>query len=273
MKKKYTRLSISKLKPEFTGWDHYTELLEQINSSMSLNPERDKAFFAILFELGCRVREVLGKRIKPEKILITKKKKRKQRLKIEFISPPLKRSNFLFTKPNRLIVTDIPILKKHKKFDHTIIKKESIPINTPPSHRELWHKNEEGLFERKKWKTKRLYLTRRIEIPLDEPLLKYVVDYIKNCDGILFNRKYDYYYQLCRKLNPLQENYPKVPKHIFPHWWRSQRACQLAAEYGFTLHKLLDFFQWKDIRTAQIYANLAGTLGDEMSSVKTTWRK
>jgi len=248
----YHRLSIEKIKPEFTGWEHYIELIEQLKF------DKDKAFFATMFELGCRIREVLGKRDSETK---------------ELVSPPLQRSNFLFTKPNRLIVVDIPILKRYKKLDHKIIRSHKIPDDVPASHEKLWHRTEEGVYERKVWTTERHFHVRRIEIPLDEPLMDYMLPYIKNSRGVLFEMSYDYYYLLCRKMDPLGDKYPKVPEHIFPHWWRSQRACQLAAEYGFELHKLLNFFEWKDIETAQMYAKLTGKLGDEMSAVKTTWRQ
>jgi hypothetical protein len=254
--RQYSRLSISKLKPEFVGWDCYVELLEQIPHLKSSDPERDQAFFAIMFEAGCRIREVLGKKNKNH----------------QYVSPPLKRSNFLFTKVNRLIITDIPILKRYEKIDYQILQEDNIPDNTSPALRKLWHKTKDGKFERKIWKTKRQHHTRRVEIPLDEPLLDYAIPYIKKCDGVLFDLSYDYYYAMCRRMDPLKGKYPKVPEHIFPHWWRSQRACQLASEYGFTLHELLEFFDWQDIRIAKIYASLAGALGDKMSKIRTTWR-
>ena len=257
MPKKYHRLSISKLNPEFVGWDYYEALISQIPSLKSSDVPRDQAFFAIMFETGCRIREVLGK-----------KNKRK-----EFVSTPLMRSNFLFTKLDRLIVTDIPILKRYEKIDHRIVQEDMIPDNVPPTHRKLWHKNEDGTFERKYWETKRLSHTRRIEIPSDEPLLEYAIPYIKDSDGVLFNLSYDYYYAMCRRMDPLKGKYPKVPEHIFPHWWRSQRACQLASEYKFSLHELLDFFDWRDVKMGKMYASLAGTLGDKMSKVPTIWRQ
>jgi len=254
--KDYQRLSISKLKPEFVGWDYYIALIEQIPSLKSSDVPRDQAFFSVMLETGCRIREILGKR-----------NERK-----EFVSPPLMRSNFLFTKLDRLIITDIPILKRYEKLDHTTTLEDAIPDNVSPAHRKLWHKNKEGKFERKYWETKRLLHTRRIEIPSDEPLLEYAIPYIKDSDGVLFNLSYDYYYAMCRRMDPLKGKYPKVPPHIFPHWWRSQRACQLASEYKFSLHELLDFFDWKDVKMGKMYASLAGTLGDKMSRTKTIWR-
>jgi len=257
----YERLSIEKLKPEFTGWEHYIELLEQIPDTTSTNPERDQAFFAILFELGCRAREVLGLRVKVGK------------RQYKYLSPPLMRKNFLFTKPGKIIITDIPVLKRYEKIDHKILKEAEIPHTTPPSHKKLWHKTEQGLYVRKVWVTRRLRVTRRIEIPDDEPLLDYVLPWVKKCRGQLFDRYYHYYYYLCRELDPLKDKYPRVPDHIFPHWWRSQRACQLAAEYGFTLHELLEFFEWQSMTVAKEYAKLAGKLGDKMAKAKTTWRQ
>lgn len=212
-----------------------------------------------MFELGCRIREILGKRNSENPKL--------------WLSPPLERSNFSFTNPDRLIVVDIPILKRYDKLDHRIIRKVAIPDDVPPTHRKLWHLADDGMYERKVWTTKRRSDTRRVEILMKEPLLRpYVIPHVKKTSGILFDMSYDYYYQLCRKMNPLADDYPKVPDHIFPHWWRSQRACQLASEYKYTLHELISFFEWKDLETAQLYARLSGELADKADRALTTWR-
>lgn len=45
---------------------------------------------------------------------------------------------------------------------------------------------------------------------------------------------------------------------IYLHWFRAQRACQLAFDYGFDRGDLEEFFSWKERREsmAQRYASL-----------------
>jgi len=45
-------------------------------------------------------------------------------------------------------------------------------------------------------------------------------------------------------------------RHILAHYFRSQRASQLVQDYGFYLHQLLQFSNWKSIPTALRYAKM-----------------
>ena len=44
--------------------------------------------------------------------------------------------------------------------------------------------------------------------------------------------------------------------HLWNHWFRSQRASQLKADYGFAEGDLMEWFQWVDFKTATHYAHM-----------------
>jgi len=110
--------------------------------------------------------------------------------------------------------------------------------------------------------TKPILTTRgKFSIPLDEPLVPYMVEWVKDQDDYIFpspKLDKDYLstvraYQIVNSLGERLE--PKV--HLYDHWFRAQRACQLAEDLNFTLLELMDFFGWKDIKTALRYAKLS----------------
>ena len=108
---------------------------------------------------------------------------------------------------------------------------------------------------KQRWKTEPEPTTRgTFPIRLDEPLTPFMLNWIEQCEDYLFpspkqTRKQPYLsntrvYQIVKSLG------------VNPHWFRAQRACQLASEYGFDLHQLLEFFKWKRQETAARYASL-----------------
>lgn len=58
-------------------------------------------------------------------------------------------------------------------------------------------------------------------------------------------------YQILRDLGR------RVGIHLYSHWFRAQRASQLASEYGFREHELLRWFSWKRYETAMRYSKLS----------------
>lgn len=83
-----------------------------------------------------------------------------------------------------------------------------------------------------------------------EPLSPIVVDWVEQSNSPLFNINSSRAWQIVNDLGN------RVGIHLYDHWFRAQRASQLASEYDFTLHDLLTWFSWKDIRTALRYAKL-----------------
>lgn len=103
---------------------------------------------------------------------------------------------------------------------------------------------------RRRWKTIRIPLYRVFPVPLTEPSA--VLDpFLHWVDGTpegenLFPITPTRVWQIVEDVDPT----------VWPHWFRAQRASQLAREYGFDLHALMEFFQWKDPKTAVRYASM-----------------
>ena len=133
----------------------------------------------------------------------------------------LKAENFE-VKDKFIIVKGMPVLKRYRKTGEYV--------------------NEDG---KTKWITKKTMGYRTFPIPLKEPLVPYMIewlDYVKN--GQLFRISRVQVYRILRKID----------SDIYPHWFRAQRASQLALEYGFDVHDLVEFFDWRDLKTAIHYS-------------------
>jgi len=149
----------------------------------------------------------------------------------------LRRSNFnLRDNPDSIIVTDMPREKSFRK-----IGEEEMPNG------------------KKRWITEKVFATRR-DFPIlkNEVLVPYLTSWLEEVDDHLFpspakNRDHlsrQRAYQIVTDIGR------RVGETVWPHWFRSQRASQLASEYGFELHALMDFFDWKDTETALTYSRL-----------------
>ncbi len=135
----------------------------------------------------------------------------------------LKKDNFIVQDPY-IIVKAMPVMKRYKKIEEYIDK--------------------EG---KKRWMTENKKATRTFPIHLKEPLCPFLLNYIeKNETKMLFNISRIQAYRIIRGLDA----------EIFPHWFRAQRASQLALEYGFDIHDLIDFFNWKNVQTAAHYSHM-----------------
>ncbi|HEY4700144.1 MAG TPA: hypothetical protein VIH27_07270 [Nitrososphaerales archaeon] len=123
-----------------------------------------------------------------------------------------------------LLFQNVRILKKYKKVEGYV--------------------DEQG---KKHWKTQRVSAYRVFPVPLNEPLVPKFLDYCATIkEGLLFPICTTRAYQIVEVLDP----------SIWPHWFRSQRAAQLALEYGWELYTLMEFFDWKDLETAIRYASM-----------------
>ena len=128
-----------------------------------------------------------------------------------------------------LIVRAMPVLKRYEKI---------------------------GVDEKGKWITKKKKGYRTFPIHCREPLVSYLEDWLNTLEGKrLFDIGRVRVYQIVKEIDP----------EIFPHWFRGQRASQLALEYGFSIHDLVDFFNWKDLQTAIHYSRMGWKgLADKM---------
>lgn len=135
----------------------------------------------------------------------------------------LKKDNFIVQDPY-VVVKAMPVIKRYKKIKEYIDKKG-----------------------KKRWITESKKATRTFPIHLKEPLCPLLLDYVKKSETMtLFNISRVQTYRIIKNLD----------ENIFPHWFRAQRASQLALEYGFDIHDLIDFFNWKNVQIAAHYSHM-----------------
>lgn len=148
---------------------------------------------------------------------------------------PLRKSQFEIH-PLSLQVRGMRVLKRYKKLGHTV--------------------DEQG---RKHYVTETIAATRGIvPIRYAEPLVPVLLGYLKTVDDFLFPspvRSRDYIsgawaYQIVTSIGE------RLGVEVWPHWFRSQRASQLATEYSFDIQVLADWFKWSKLDTARIYTKL-----------------
>lgn len=144
--------------------------------------------------------------------------------------------------PKLILVEGIPLLKRYQKIDEYV--------------------DEHG---KRRYHTKTIEVTRDVSMRVDEPLIKpmlnWVVHALKNNYEWLFPSPYKdgplsrkWAYLLIQKIEK------RVGLELYPHWFRAQRASQLASEYDFREAGLLEWFQWEKWETAKKYCKL-GPLG------------
>jgi len=240
----YRRLSVERDVSQFVGWDILIAMINECDKtpyfkrSRFRHPydadklrRRDKALIATLFEAGGRVQEVLL----------------------------LRKSNFEVTKDS-LVVSDMKVLKRYKKVDEILDIKAEKPKGEIGKLYHWSHKHDAWV--RRRYVTKPVLVTRgRFIIPKFEPLVKPILtwlDEIEDDNQLLFegwgklpHLTRERAYQIVRDIGR------RVGLRICNHWFRAQRACQLATEYGFRDAELRRFFLWENDETVHKYAKLA----------------
>lgn len=106
-------------------------------------------------------------------------------------------------------------------------------------------------------KRKEMGAFRSFPIRRDDPLVPYLEDWVKRFerDDKIFSINRTRVFQIVRAIGP----------DLYPHWFRAQRASQLAEEYGFGVLELMEFFAWKSMVAAARYAHLGyKTLAERM---------
>jgi len=112
---------------------------------------------------------------------------------------------------------------------------------------------------RVRWVTKPVYETRgRFPILVKEPLVPYLLSWLEESEDYLFPSSAEHRNHISRSwaYKIVRRVGDRLGRHIWPHYFRSQRASQLVQDYGFDLHQLLRFFNWKNIPTALRYAKM-----------------
>lgn len=137
----------------------------------------------------------------------------------------LRRDNFDLSRENVIVVKAMPVSKRFKKVGEYVVA------------------------GKKRWKTEKEYDERTFPIMRREQPVPILLSWLKRIHGKdqqLFEMTRVQAFLMIRRLG----------QDLYPHWFRAQRASQLAAEYGFDLHDLMDYFHWRDIQIALHYSRL-----------------
>lgn len=215
MKMRKKRWTIEEVE-EFCGWDFLGRMVELCKR------ERDRALLASAFLTGGRINEVL-------------------RLKKEHFD--------LSSDPNLIVIRAMPVSKRFEKVGE-VAKwkclghcKRRWAGQPDPQYFER-HK----LVEYKGWITRPKEAYRTFVFPKTEPLVPLLINWLDGRNG-LFDIGYDYAYKAVTALGV------QLGTWIPTHWFRAQRASQLALEYNFDARDLAEFFKWRDYAMALRYAS------------------
>ena len=217
----------------FCGWEFLVELIEAAPSPFM------QGLMAALFGTGGRISEVLG----------------------------LCKWNIdTALHPDVVVVKQMPLLKRFEKVGEVAkwkcvghCRRRWIERPTQDEYREHKIKKYVG------WITKSKRDQRTFPIRVSEPLTKYLVAWYESVKGpldVLFPIKRSAAFVRVRNIGKeLDKDIPfcniRSPL-IYDHWFRAEKACQLAFDYGFDKDDLEEFFQWKERRPsmAKRYASL-----------------
>jgi integrase len=229
---KKLRWSASEIK-EFCGW----EFLEQM--AQEANRLKTKLLIAAAFLTGGRINEVLA----------------------------LERKHFAFDiDPKMVVVKSMPVEKRYEKIGqmmkwrcmgHCQMRWGTAQRPNPPTDKE---RQRHKIVEYLGWETRRKSAYRTFPFPKSELLVAVLQEQLPQ-SGPLFDFGYDVAYKEVTTLGR------ELGTWIPTHWFRSQRASQLAFEYGFAEHDLIEWFLWRDYMTAFNYAR-KGYKGLAMKMVK-----
>lgn len=205
---------------EFCGWDFLIQMVSLCRKG------RDKGLVAAAFLTGGRMNEVL----------------------------PLQQKHFLFDQdPTHVVVKTMPLVKRYKKVrlqekwrcdNHCRMRWNKEPtIEVQGKH---------NIVKYAGWETNPIKAFRTFPFPKSEPLVPFLMDWaggLADPEARLFNLSYQRAYEITTDLGR------QMGIWIPTHWFRAQRASQLAFEYGFNEHDLVEFFKWSDYMTAFHYAS------------------
>lgn len=283
----YHRLRVDKLVKEFCGWEPLQNLIAFIPKDVDDPKDTKKAFFTTLFLTGARAEEALKLRRKDFKIeekVIHVEFTASKRYKKIALKPDGKH---WITKPdlswNREfdIIRAEPIVPRFERFLSKFPDQEQLLFPSRFQHRPIWYKrhglkppevNEEGFHEEHPYGRQWAYLLiRKVNESLPDGLkydLKLHQKWVdedknsitwKDSHGASHNTQED-----------LKEDKQEI--HLWLHWFRSQRASQLIADYHLALEVIKEYFLWKDYATAERYAKQGQkTITDMMLEAKPTY--
>lgn len=221
----------------FCGWNFLEKLIEASDTSLL------EGLLAALFETGGRISEVLA----------------------------LRKDNIDLTlHPDLVVVKQMPLLKRFKRLEGDAGKTVKWKCMGHCSKR--WsqrpHPDEFKQHTVKRyvgWITKPITDSRTFPIRVDEALTPHFTSWcgkVEHDSDLLFpiNRTVAYLRirEVGKRLN-VEVPFSNIhSSQLYLHWFRAQRACQLAFDYGFDEDDLEEFFEWKERREsmAKRYASL-----------------
>ncbi len=135
----------------------------------------------------------------------------------------LTKDDFDLSQPEVIVVKRMFVLKRFRKTGEFVVEGQT------------------------RWTTEKIKAYRSFAILENDPLSPYLLAYLKTLKKgeMLFPITRVRVYQIVRELTGQ-----------YPHWFRSQRACQLADEHDLDLNSLMSFFQWRDQKTAMRYTSM-----------------
>lgn len=184
----------------------------------------------------------------------------------------LEKKHFNFDNPRVVVVEAMPVMKHYEKIgritkwkceDHCKMRwgTHNHPEEPSPDERER-----HNIVEYMGWKTRPKLAYRTFPFLKKEPLVPVFRELLEGVDGKLFNIKYNTAYTKVTEIGKALDTW------IPTHWFRAQRASQLAYEYGYNEHDLIKWFLWSDYDTAFRYARKGpGDLAEKMLMQK-RWR-
>lgn len=210
--------SVDKDIQDFCGWDFLRDLCRAARTQFM------RALIAGMFETGGRISEVLALR---------------------------KRNVILGLHPDVVVIKQMPLIKRFKKVGE--VKKWKCVghcnkrWDRKPTAAEF---SEHKIKAYQGWKTKPILDFRTFPIRLDEPLTRHFINWVATQSDLLFPIKRSAAFVRVRKVGEkLNRDIPFARIHssqIYDHFFRAERACQLAFDYGFARDDLRDFFGWKE---------------------------
>lgn len=225
--------SVEKDVDGFCGWPFLEDLIDTASTPFM------KALIAALFETGGRISEVLG----------------------------LRRWNVDLTLHKDVaVIKNMPLLKRFKTTGkgtkYKCVGHCKKRWDVKPS---LLEYQIHDVREYQGWITEPIKDHRTFPIRLDEPLTPFFIKWVKTVrkpKDPLFRIERAAAYVRVRKVGKeLNTSIPLATirsSQLYAHFFRAERACQLAFDYGFTDNNLDRFFGWKERmpRMSKRYASL-----------------
>ena len=225
--------SVAKDVEAFCGWDFLLDLVEAAPSTFM------QGLMAALFGTGGRISEVLALR--------------KWNVDTDL-------------HPDVVVIKQMPLLKRFKK-EGNVTKWKCVGhcmrrwTERPTQDEFMEHK----IKKYTGWVTTPIVDHRTFPIRISEPLTPYFLSWCEEVKGdldLLFPIKRSAAFVRIRNVGKtLDQDIPFCNIHsplIYAHWFRSERACQLAFDYGFDREDMNEFFQWRERKPsmAERYASL-----------------